>query len=186
VERRDGEGGFYCQVRSRMVTSRDHLFRDQCVMESFDFAEILFKPIFIGFYIGLVLTLIVFIRAKTQQRRLRKQVEELRRHIQTKLEIEAEATERLKGEIDRLKSESENLRVTLQSYMDRPGRREMRQLQLYQRAVDILIEKAPGFAQSWQSALKDGEQELSQAEKGIIPFFRKLLPGSGAHTPSQE
>jgi hypothetical protein len=155
-------------------------------MESINFTEILFKPILIGFYIGLVLTLIVFIRAKTQQRRLRKQVEELRKHIQTKLEIEAEATERLKDEIAKLKGENENLRVTLQSYMDKPGRREMRQLQLYQRAIDILIEKAPGFAQSWQSAMRDGEQELSQAEKGIIPFFRKLLPGTGTGTSSTE
>jgi uncharacterized membrane protein YciS (DUF1049 family) len=155
-------------------------------MESIDIVDVLFKPIFIGFYIGLVLTLIVFIRGKTAQRRLRKQVEELKRHIQTKLEIEAEATERLKDEMERLKGQNENLRVTLQAYMDKPGRREMRQLQLYQKAVDVLVEKAPGFAQSWQSALRDGEEELRQAEKGIVPFFRKLLPRTGSTPPSDE
>ena len=66
--------------------------------------------------------------------------------------------------------------------MQKPGRRELRQLHLYQRAVEILTEKAPGFAQSWLSALKEGEEEMRKTEKGVVPFIRRLLPGNSSGT----
>lgn len=135
------------------------------------------RPIFIGLYIGLFVALVVFIREKIHQRKLTRQVKQLRTHMQTKLEIEAEAQERRKAEIEQLKQNNENLRVTLQSYYEKPGRKELRQLHLMQRAVEILTEKAPGFAQSWQSAVREGEEEIRQTEKGVIPMVRKLLPG---------
>jgi hypothetical protein len=136
------------------------------------------KPIFIGLYIGLALCLVIFIREKIQNRKLKKELRNLKQHIQTKLEIDAEANEKRKSEFERLKNENENLRITLQSYYEKPGRKEIRQLHLYQKAVEILIEKAPGFAQSWQSVLRDSEEEIRKTERGIIPFIKKLLPGS--------
>ena len=66
--------------------------------------------------------------------------------------------------------------------MQKPGRKELRQLHLYQMAVEILTEKAPGFAQSWLSALKEGEEEIKKTEKGVVPFIRRLLPGGSSGT----
>jgi hypothetical protein len=66
--------------------------------------------------------------------------------------------------------------------MQKPGRKEMRLLYLYQRAVEILTEKAPGFAQSWLSALKEGEEEIRKTERGVVPFIRRLLPGGSSRT----
>lgn len=146
-------------------------------METTAETAFLLRPLFIGLYIGLFLALVIFVREKIQQRRLKKQIAELRRHMQTKLEIESEAQERRRHEIDQLKQENENLRITLQVYYDKPGRRELRQLHQMQRAVEILTDKAPGFAQSWQSALREGEEEIKRTERGIVPLVRKLLPG---------
>jgi uncharacterized membrane protein YciS (DUF1049 family) len=145
----------------------------------------LLRPFFIGLYIGLAGCLLIFIREKFRQRRLKKEIENLKHHIQLKLEIEAEVTERKKLEIEQLKDENENLRVTLQSYYQKPGRRELRQLQVYQKAIEVLTEKAPGFAPSWQSALRDGEEEIRKSERGIIPLMKRLLPG-GSHAHSIE
>ena len=139
--------------------------------------EFLLRPFFIGLYIGLAVCLFIAIRSKIKQRKLRKEINQLKQHIQTKLEIEAETSERRKKEIEALKMENENLRITLQTYYQKPGRMEIRQLHIYQKAVEILTEKAPGFAQSWQSALKDGEEEIKKTERGLIPFIKKLLPG---------
>jgi uncharacterized membrane protein YgaE (UPF0421/DUF939 family) len=144
------------------------------------------RPLFIGLYIGLFFCLVIFIREKFHGGKLKKEIEKLKQHIHTKLEIEAEANERRKKEIEELKKHNENLRISLQSYSEKPGRKEIKQLHMYQKAVEILIEKAPGFAQSWQSALKDGEEEMKKIDLGNIPFIKRLLPGRSAAAPALE
>ena len=140
------------------------------------FLSIFLKPFAIGLYAGLVFSLFVFIRGKAAQLRLKREIETLKRHLQTKLDIESEEHERRKKDLGDLKKENENLRLTLQAYVEKPGRRELRQLLVYQRALDILTEKAPGFAQSWRSALREGEEETRKAEHGLLPFVRRLIP----------
>ena len=148
--------------------------------------DYLLKPFFIGLYIGLAGCLVIAIRSKIKQRKLNKEIKQLKQHIQTKLEIESESNEKRKSEIDELKKQNENLRISLQSYSDKPGRKEIKQLHLYQKAVEILTEKAPGFAQSWQSALKDGEEEVKKINLGKVPFIKRLLPGKSTTTPTLE
>jgi hypothetical protein len=142
----------------------------------------LLRPFFIGLYIGIVGCLFFLIQGKVKARRLKKEIGKLKQHMQTKLEIEAEDNERRKREIADLRRETENLRITLQEYMQKPGRKELRQLHLYQRAVEILTEKAPGFAQSWLSAIREGEEEIRKTEKGVVPFIKRLLPGGSSRT----
>ncbi|RKX95501.1 MAG: hypothetical protein DRP84_04070 [Spirochaetes bacterium] len=136
----------------------------------------LLKPLAIGLYIGIFIAIIVFIREKIVQHRLKKEIEKLKAHIQTKLEIEAESNERRKKEIEELKKQNENLRIMLQNYIEKPGRKILRQLHLYQKAIEILTVKAPGFAQSWQSALEEAGREMRLMESGIIPFIKKIIP----------
>ena len=136
----------------------------------------LLKPLAIGLYIGIFIAIIVFIREKIVQHRLKKEIEKLKAHIQTKLEIEAESNERRKKEIEELKKQNENLRIMLQNYIEKPGRKELRQLHLYQKTIEILTVKAPGFAQSWQSALEEAGREMRLMESGIIPFIKKIIP----------
>ena len=142
----------------------------------------LLRPFFIGLYIGIIGCIFFFIQGKVKSRKFKKEIDRLKQLIQIKLDIETEEHERTKHLIEDLKNQNENLRITLQEHMQKPGRREMRQLHLYQRAVEILTEKAPGFAQSWLSALKDGEEELRKTEKGVVPFIRRLLPGNSSGT----
>jgi uncharacterized membrane protein YciS (DUF1049 family) len=144
------------------------------------------KPFLIGLYIGLLGCLVIYIRSKIKGRKFKKEIGRLKQHIQTKLEIEAETTERTKKNIEDLKSQVENLKISLQAYYEKPGRREIRQLHVYQKAVDILTEKAPGFAQSWLSALKESEGEIRKTEKGLIPFIRRLIPGTAASSSTLE
>ncbi len=134
------------------------------------------QPFLIGLGIGLLLTLIVYIRESMKRRPLKRNIQDLKNHLQNKLEIEAEGTERRRLEIEKLKQENENLRVTNQTLAQKPGRREVMNLHIYQRAVSLMTESAHGFAPMWQKALKEAEQEIEQAEQGKTSFIRKIIP----------
>ena len=136
----------------------------------------LLKPIAIGLYIGIFIAIVIFIREKIVQHKLKKEIKSLKMHIQTKLDIESESNEKRKREMEELKKQNENLRITLQNYLKKPGRNELKQLHIYQKALDILTMKAPGFAQSWQSAIEEAEKEMRMMETGIIPFVKKMIP----------
>jgi len=132
------------------------------------------NPFYRGMLIGLCIGIFLWIRSFLRIRELSRQVAKLKEHLHTKLEIDAEETERRKQEIERLREERDNLRNTVQVLSQKPSRQELRQAQVYQRAIDIMFEKAPGFAPAWQITLKEAEEEMRKAERGIIPFFKRL------------
>ena len=100
----------------------------------------------------------------------------MRAHLHTKLEIDSSENERRKSELDRLKQERDNLRITVQSLNQKPGRKEIRQYFVYQTALDIMFEKAPGFAPAWQITLKEAEGLFEKSEKGVVPLLKRLMP----------
>ena len=134
------------------------------------------QSLLIGLGVGLLLVLIVYLRESMKRRSLRKEIGTLKNHLQNKMEIEAEATEGRRLEIDRLKKENENLRITNQTLAQKPGRREVMNLHVYQRAIAIMTESAQGFAPMWQRALREAEAELEQSNQGGSSFIRKIIP----------
>ena len=132
----------------------------------------------IGLAIGLFVALLIWLRDWLRAREMRHTLRTLREHLHTKLEIDAAETERRKRELESLRQERDNLRNMVQVLNQKPGKPEQRQMQLYQRAVEIMFEKSPGFAPVWQMTLKEAEEELARAERGIIPFFRRMAGGS--------
>jgi hypothetical protein len=109
---------------------------------------------------------------------LSKEVDRLRAHLHTKLEIDSADNERRKSEMNRLKQERDNLRITVQSLNQKPGRKEIRQHYIYQTALDIMFEKAPGFAPAWQVTLKEAENLFEKSESGVVPLLKRLMPSS--------
>lgn len=109
--------------------------------------SIISTPFAKGLITGIVFCVIIYIRGFMRRRELAKEVERLRTHLHTKLEIDSSDNERRKQELDRLKQERDNLRITVQSLNQKPGRKEIRQYFLYQTALDIMFEKAPGLLQ---------------------------------------
>ncbi len=107
-------------------------------------------------------------------------MKKLREHLHTKLEIDSAENERRKQELEKIKQERDNLRNMVQVLNQKPGRQEIRQSNVYQAALDIMFEKVPGFAPAWQITLKEAEEEMKNAERGIIPFFKRLKTSSGA------
>lgn len=142
------------------------------------FSTIIANPFAKGLAIGLFFCLFILIRGFFRRRELTKEVSRLRTHLHTKLEIDSKENERRKHELDILKQERDNLRITVQSLNQKPGRKEIRQYYIYQTALDIMFEKAPGFAPAWQLTLKDAEKLFEQSEKGVVPLLKRLMPTS--------
>jgi hypothetical protein len=82
-----------------------------------------------------------------------------------------------------LKMQNENLRISLRTYAQKPGRKEIARLQVYQQAADRLTINSPGFGAAWQAALKESEDEFEKTFYGVQPFIRRVIPlkNSDAH-----
>jgi uncharacterized membrane protein YciS (DUF1049 family) len=140
------------------------------------FMSLLGNPFAKGLALGLVLCIIIYIRGFLRRVELSKEVDRLRAHLHTKLEIDSAENERRKAELERLKQERDNLRITVQSLNQKPGRKEIRQYFIYQTALDIMFEKAPGFAPAWQITLKEAESLFEKSERGVVPLLKRLKP----------
>ncbi len=140
------------------------------------FMSLLSNPFARGLALGLVLCIVIYIRGFLRRVELSKEVDRLRAHLHTKLEIDSAENERRKAELERLKQERDNLRITVQSLNQKPGRKEIRQYFIYQTALDIMFEKAPGFAPAWQITLKEAESLFEKSEKGVVPLLKRLMP----------
>jgi len=142
------------------------------------FLTIITNPFAKGFFVGLILCILIYIRGFLRRRELTKEIARLRGHLHTKLEIDSAENERRKKEMEKLKRERDNLRITVQSLNQKPGRKEIRQYFLYQTALDMMFEKAPGFAPAWQITLREAEKLFEKSEKGVVPLLKRLMPTS--------
>lgn len=149
-------------------------------------STIFYNPFLRGLFIGLAAALFFWARGALKNRELRVSLKKLREHLHTKLEIESEDNERRKAETDKIRQERDNLRNMVQVLNQKAGRQELRQVQVYQRAIEMMFEKSPGFAPAWQITLKDAEEEIKQAEKGIIPFFKRMTTSSATMSSKRQ
>ncbi len=139
---------------------------------------ILDNPFTKGLALGIFFCIFVFFRDFLRRHELTKEIDRLRTHLHTKLEIDATENERRKAELERLKQERDNLQITVQALNQKPGRKEIRQYFIYQTALDIMFEKAPGFAPAWQITLKEAENLFEKSERGVVPLLKRLMPSS--------
>lgn len=140
--------------------------------------DIVNNPFAKGLAIGLIVCIAIYLRGYLRRRELSREVDRLRAHLHTKLEIDSAENERRKTEIEKLKQEKDNLQITVQSLNQKPGRKEIRQYYVYQTALDIMFEKAPGFAPAWQITLKEAEDLFDKSEKGVVPLLKRLMPST--------
>lgn len=139
-------------------------------------STIISNPFAKGLALGILFVIIIYVRGFLRRRELTQEIARLRTHLHTKLEIDSKENERRKQEIEILKQERDNLRITVQSLNQKPGRKEIRQYYIYQTALDLMFEKAPGFAPAWQITLKEAENLFEKSERGVVPLLKRLMP----------
>ncbi|MCK9303184.1 MAG: hypothetical protein WCQ66_08130 [Sphaerochaetaceae bacterium] len=138
------------------------------------------KEFLIGLGLGGVLALVVAIAMSISQHKkllaLKAEKDKYKEMVTDRMDIEAEGLSKLKTENESLKKANENLRITVNTYSQKPGRKEISRLQVYQLAVDRLTINSPGFGAAWQAALKESEDEFQKTYVGVQPFIRRLIP----------
>ena len=136
---------------------------------------------FIGLAVGVCFALVIWVTYifKVRSTRIKgdNEVRKYKDMLTSRMEIESEGIEKLKKNNEELKTQNENLRISLQTMSQKPGRKEMERLQVYQKAVDRLTINSPGFGPAWQAALKESEEEFSKTYSGVLPFIRRVIPG---------
>ena len=82
----------------------------------------------------------------------------------------------LQSQLDELKEQNETLRVNLSTVQQKPGKAELRKLEVTEIAVSVMREQAPGFAPAWEKALREAEDDQVAAEGGLKKLIRKVVP----------
>jgi len=155
-------------------------------------------PLVIGLCLGLVFALYVSLRSigKAREARLaaaarmdelRTEIETLKAHLHTQMEITAKGNQSLKDEMVASQQTNQNLSQTIGALKQKPGRAEIRTLHLYEKAIRSMNTRAPGFGSAWESAINEAEAEIKQEESGIVGWIRKpfMFRKSGATSATE-
>ena len=149
--------------------------------------QILSQPFTWGLVVGLFFMSMVWklmrkdvCMLKTENQRISKENKDLQGHLNTQLKINAKGNEQLQTQVDELREQNETLRNNLNVARQKPGRAELRHLQVMEAAVSSMREQAPGFAPAWEKALRDAESSEVAAEGGFKKLMRKVLPSQKA------
>ena len=104
---------------------------------------------------------------RSEKKRLQEENKELQGHLNTQLKINAKGNDQLEADLIELREQNENLRSNLNVAKQKPGRAELRHLQMMENAVSVMREQAPGFAPAWEKAMRDAEAAELAAEGGL-------------------
>ena len=130
----------------------------------------------IGVVLAIVLVVVMSVNRHKEILQEKKETERLRRMLNDRMDLESDGLSKLKDENEDLKKQNENLRISINTYSQKPNRKEIARLHVYQLAVDRLTINSPGFGAAWQAALKEGEDEFQKTYVGVQPFIKRLIP----------
>jgi len=130
----------------------------------------------IGVVLAIVLVVVMSVKRHKEMLAVKQESERLKRMLTDRMDLESEGLSKLKEQNDELKKQNENLRISLSTYSQKPGRKEVSRLHVYQLAVDRLTINSPGFGAAWQAALKESEDEFQKTYVGVQPFIKRLIP----------
>jgi len=144
-------------------------------MENFNFDVI---SLLIGLVIGAFLYMI---KGFFSVRKYKQELAEYKGHLATQMKITQEGTKNITQETEKLKKENENLRITVKTLGQKPGRNELRLLNIYDSALRKMMLKAPGFAQGWELSMQDAEREYEENEVGLKTVIKRVFGPSITH-----
>lgn len=136
--------------------------------------------IIIGVALGWVLS---YLKSLLVIRKHKKELAEYKVHLERQMKITNAGNKSLVDEVTSLKKDNENLRISVKTLGQKPGRAELRLLNIYDRALRRMMLQAPGFSSAWESALQESEREYEENETGLKSIVGKVF-GSGSSSGS--
>jgi ribosomal protein L29 len=130
---------------------------------------------FIGGIGLLAIPFLLWLRSLSARSSMKREVEDLKKYLHINMSIHAKGTEEMQKEVDKLKKENENLRITVATLSNKPGQAELKMLHTWDRAIKILILKSPAFAPAWEMALLEAGNEVEETHSGMKALVRRVL-----------
>lgn len=145
--------------------------------------EILNNPFITGLSIGLTVALLVMVNAWLKRRSLEAENASL---LRNHLLMHNAGHKTLSVELEELKKKNENLRVTVATLKTKTEKSDLRTLHIYDKAIRLMVVRAPGFAPIWESTLAEAEIEMQQVDTGMIAWIKKTIRPSLVNKPRQD
>ena len=154
---------------------------------NFEFTAETILLILIGIAFGAVLS---YLKSLLTIRKHKKELTEYKEHLDRQMKITDAGNSTLVNELESIKKENENLRISVKTLGQKPGRAELRLLNIYDAALRKMMSQAPGFSSAWENSLKEAESEYEANETGLKSIVGKVFgTGSGVshdHTHIQK
>ncbi len=114
-------------------------------------------------------------------RKHKKELKEYQDHLERQMKITDAGNKTIMAEMEALKKDNENLRISVKTLGQKPGRAELRQFNIYDNALRKMMLQAPGFSSAWESALQESEREYEENEAGFKNIMGKVFGSGGSH-----
>jgi len=115
-------------------------------------------------------------------RKHKKELADYKSHLERQMKITDSGQKTMLAEMEALKKENENLRISVKTLGQKPGRAELRQFNIYDNALRKMMLQAPGFSSAWESALQESEREYEENEAGFKNIIGKVFGSGGSHS----
>jgi FtsZ-binding cell division protein ZapB len=128
-----------------------------------------------GLGAGLVVALTVWVGKLAVRSSLQTEIEGLKKHLHTQMSINAKGYEELQKEVETLKQQNENLRITVATLSNKPGRAELKTLHVWDKAIKTLVVTSPAFAPAWEMAIAEAKKEAEETDSGVKALVRRVF-----------
>ena len=145
--------------------------------------DLLTNRFVLGLIFGLIIGGIIAFNLWKAGRALKKENQNLRDHLHTQLTITARGNKDVSDEVERLKAQNENLRISLATLQNKPDRSDLRTLYVYDKAIHRMYQKVPGFAAAWEVTVEEAEAEMQQIDSGRMAWLRRAIRPAPASKP---
>jgi len=142
---------------------------------NFEFTAETILLIIIGIAFGAVIS---YLKSLLTIRKHKKELKEYKEHLDRQMKITDAGNSTLVTELESIKKENENLRISVKTLGQKPGRAELRLLNIYDAALRKMMSQAPGFSSAWENSLQEAEREYEANETGLKSIVGKVF-GSG-------
>ncbi|CAA6807245.1 MAG: Unknown protein [uncultured Sulfurovum sp.] len=124
-----------------------------------------------------------YIKSLLTIRKHKKELKEYKDHLDRQMKITNAGNSTLVTELEKVKQDNENLRISVQTLNQKPGRAELRLLNIYDAALRKMMSQAPGFSTAWENSLQEAEREYEANETGLKSIVSKVFgSGTGVNT----
>jgi predicted small secreted protein len=131
----------------------------------------------IGILLAVVILISISVRSHKNELEHTAEIDKMKNMITDRMDIESETITKIKDELEDIKKKNEDLRISLTTFSQKPGRKEITRLHIYQAASESMMLSAPGFSPAWQAALKESVGEFEKTYTSLHPFVRRIIPG---------